>query len=276
MIDSRLRLSVLHDDDGTFADRSEEALDYSRDPFPITFDTDDFLYIGYRKPIGAVYVELATVNANANTLSFEYWNGDEWRPLAARDLTKGLTRSGWFTWDKPDDWAANDVDTVEDKFWVRCNPSATHSATSVQAMNLVFADDYDLQTEFPTVIDTSFIPQGEVSHIKTHVAVRNQLIQDLRSKGYIKQDSSGNWLNLTPWDLHDIEEVRQAATFLALSKIFFNYSDDPNDHWLVKSKAYEDKYKANLTTLAPSVDADDDGVEDKSEQRVVKVTRMYR
>lgn len=276
MIDSRLRLSVLHDDNGTFADYSEEAVDFARDAFSISLATVDHLYVGYRKPIGSAYCELATANVNANTLAMQYWNGSTWTALEdARDLTKGLTRSGWLTWTKPSDWEESAVNGST-KYWVRITPSADHAATSVSGLNLILADDYDLQTIFPSVVESGFLPAGETSHVKTHVGARNQIIQDLRNRGYVKVDANGDWQNLTPWDLHDVEEVRQAATYLALSLIFFNYSDNPQDNWAAKAKSYEDKYKAQLDKLTVSIDADDDGKKDKAEQRRFTVVRMSR
>ncbi len=279
MIDTKLKLSVLHDDNGSFADRSEEAVDFSRDTFSIALNaTEDYLYLGYAKPFGAAYCEITTVNTNANTFTAEYYNGTTWVALDDfRDITKGFTRSGFLTWTKQgtDTWETTAVNSVT-KYWIRLRASVTHSATTVSGLNLVFADDYDLQTEFPSVIATGFIPTGETSHLKTHVAVRSQIIQDLRNRGYGKVDSEGNRMNLTQWDLHDIEEVRQAAVWLALAKIFFNYSDDEADTWAAKSKAYEARYKATLDLLKVSTDADNDGDEDEAEKIPSRVVRMQR
>ncbi len=277
MIDTRLRLSVFHDDNGVFANKSDEALDFSRDTFSITLvAAEDYLYIGFYKPIGAVYCEIATVNTNANTFAMQYYDGTTWSSLeGTRDLTKGFTRSGWIAWTRPTDWTETAVNSST-MYWVRLRPSVTHSATTVAGINLILADDYDLQTEFPNVIDTGFIPTGEVSHIRTHTAVRNQLIQDLRNRGYLKLDAAGDWQSITPWDLLDIEEVKQAATYLALSKIFFNYSDDETDHWRSKSKYFEAKYKSNLELIKLTVDSDDDGAVDDAERQTFRVSRMYR
>ncbi len=280
MIDARLKLSVFSSAPvmavETFTDHSEGAIDFGRDSFTTTLALTSYLYVGHSKPIGAAYCEISTVNTVANVLAFQYWNGATWTTLTtARDLTKGLTRSGWVSWDRPSDWAAHAVNGVT-AFWVRAAPSVLHTATVLSGLNLIFADDFDLKTEFPNVQDAAFLPSGAVSHINTHVAVRNQMIQDLRNKGYIKTDLDGNWINLIPWDLHDVEEVRQAATSLALSKIFFQYSDNPQDHWMAKSTFYEAKYKATLELLKVSFDADDDGEVDSNEQGAMTVSRMYR
>ncbi len=277
MIDARLKLSVLaFTSPATYTDNSEAALDYGRDTFSVTTLTTGYIYLGYDKPFNAAYAEITTVNTAAGTMSFQYYNGSTWVSLTtARDLTKSFTRSGWIDWTKPTDWATTTVNSVS-KYWVRFAPSVSHSATTVAGINIVFADDYDMQLEFPSILATAFIPSGETSHIKTHVAARNQLTQDLRDKGYLKVDIDGDKLNLTPWDLHDLEEVRQAATYLALSKVFFNYSDDPTDHWSAKSKYYEGKYSAALDKLKVSYDRDDDGVDEASEHAVSRTVRMSR
>jgi hypothetical protein len=282
MIDSRLRLSVFQDNDGTFLDFTEEACEYGRNPMAVEVSeaeepTPTVLYLGYRKPFLAVYCEMSTPSTSGGTCVIEYWNGTEWTaPENARDTTKQYTESGWLAWDRPDDWEETEVNDVS-KFWVRVTSEAgSVPMPQFDGINIVFSDDFDLKTEFPNVADVGFLPTGAPSNILMHVAARNQIIQDLRSRGFIKVDADGNWQNLTPWDLHDIEEVKQASTLLTLAKIFFNYSDDPNDHWMTKAKSYEAKYEKIRDLLAPSIDSDDDGVVDTTERRVMTVSRMYR
>ena len=275
MIDSRLRLSVFHDDNGTFSDKTEQAVDFSRDNFSTTLNaTEDYLYIGFYKPINNVFVEMVTANTNANTLAFEYYNGTTWAELTARDLTAGFTRSGYMVWSKPTDWAETEIDETE-MYWVRVRPSVTHSATTFGGVNLVFADDYDLQQEFPDVLTSGFVPADASSHIKTHVGVRNQIIQDLRARGYLKLTAAGQWQNITPWDLLDIEEIKQCAVYLALSKIFFIYSDAANDIWMTKSREYASKYTAGIQGVKLTVDGNDDGVSTANERKS-QVRRMVR
>jgi hypothetical protein len=279
VIDTRLRLAVFTSTPvsaiETFTDQSDAALDFGRDTFSISLATTDYVYLGYTKPFGATYVELTTPNVTANQLVWEYWNGTAWTALTGYDRTKGWLRSGFMTWNKPTDWSSSTVNGSA-QFYVRAHPSANHSSTVVAGLNLVYADDYDLQTEFPAVRDAAFIPAGEISHIRTHVAVRNQLTQDLRNRGAIKTDSAGLLQNLTPWDLHDIEEARQAATFLALAKIFLGYSDNPADAWAVKAKHYEYKYKTAIDVIRVSYDSNDDGLESRGERALSRVTRLSR
>lgn len=279
MLDTRLRLTVFTSNTvsavETFTDQTAAAADFGLDTFTATLATTSFMYMAYPKPFGAAYIELPTANESTNTLALQYWNGSAWTVLALNDKTVGLTRSGFFGWDRPTDWAANTINGVN-AYFVRLSPSNSQTEIEVGGLNLVYASDYDLKLQFPAATDPSFLPAGELSHIKMHVASRDQLIQDLRNKGYLKFDATGNWINLTPWDLHDINEVRQAAVFLALSKVFFNYSDDPVDHWSAKSKYYEAKYRNALDTVKVSYDVNDDGLETKPERLTTRVTRLYR
>jgi hypothetical protein len=75
----------------------------------------------------------------------------------------------------------------------------------------------------------------------------------------------------------DVFEIREAAIFLALSKIFFNLSDSPDDHWWIKYREYADKYEAKMTVARLSIDTDDDGITDEDEkQRQFNPTRWAR
>ena len=67
-------LKVLHDDNSVFADLTNDAADYARDTFSITFtQAQDFIYIGYTKPINAVYPDMTGTLATASTTR-PYWS----------------------------------------------------------------------------------------------------------------------------------------------------------------------------------------------------------
>lgn len=266
MIDSRTKLTVLHDDNSVFADYTREAADYLRDSFSTTLvAAEDYIYIGYRKPINAVYVELETANTNSNTMSVEIYDGTSWVSTDLHDETNGLTRSGFLTWDKTD--MSNTTINSEDKYWVRLKPDADHTATTFRGINLVFADDQMMKSEFFEIDNSSLLPTGESSHVTTHVAARNMIVQSLRNLGYIKENATTGEQNIDQWDLHDIYEIRQGAMYLALSKIFFNLSDSVDDNWWQKYREYNDKYEEAMRLARLSMDLDDDGVEDTEEKR---------
>lgn len=273
MIDSRTKLTVLHDDNGVFTDLSNKAADYLRDDFSFQMvAAEDALYVGFRKPVGAAYLALTTPNTNACTLSAEVWNGTAWASVELHDETDGMTRSGFMTWDK----SGMNSTTVDgsDKYWLRVKTDTDHSLTTARGLNLVFSDDAMMKAEFFEIDNASLLPSGESSHISTHVAARNAMIQALRNLGYIKENATTGEQNIDQWDLHDIYEIRQAAMYLALSKIFFNLSDSVDDNWWQKYREYQDKHEEAFRLARISMDLDDDGTEDTEEKR--KPMQSYR
>lgn len=272
MIDPKIKLTVLSDSNGTFADHTEDACDFSRDDFSVTLNSStSYLYIGFRKPIGGFYVELTTPNQTANTLNAEYYNGTAWVSLTISDSTKGFTRSGYISFDrsvlKP-----TTVNAVE-KTWVRLRPSATHTATVIRGINLVFTDDNALKDRFMEIDNPSILPVGSSSFITAHQAARNEIIEDLRKRGHIKVTSTGVE-NLDQWDLLDIYQIRQVSIFKALANIFFALADNPQDKWYVQYAKYSDLYHDAINSLSLTSDLNDDGKTDK--QETAQTPRSFR
>lgn len=260
-------------------DHSNDAHDFSKDAFSLTFTDEDFLYIGFYKPINTVYVALATAQQTATTLSCEYWDGSNWASLSnLYDDTKGFTRSGFITWDRSQsNQAASTVNSLT-LFWVRIATSNTMGALSVQGINFLFADDNDLVPEVPEIKDTNHLA-GKTSHLLTHVAARQQLVQDLNNKNHFKLNpTTGLKEDLTCWDLLDVNQVKQAAIFLALAKIYFNFSDSPDDKHYQKYQDYMARYKDAYELARLALDTDDDGVADEEETQkeefsILRITR---
>lgn len=275
MIDVRTKLIVLFDNNGSFEDYSNVAVDYLRGSFDIDLvSAEDYLYIGYEKPFSSIYVELVTANTVTNTFTAEYYDGTTWQTLDLSDESEGFTRSGFLTWDKSS-MKSTTINLIE-KYYIRLKPDADHSLTSVRGINLVFSDDAAMKYEFFEIDNSNLLPAGETTHISTHVAARNHIIQSLRNLGYIKSVPGTSGVeNIDQWDLHDIFEVRQAATMLALSKIFFTLSDSVDDNWWQKYREYQDKYEEAFKLVKLSIDTDDDGEEDLSEKNRPKFSMRW-
>lgn len=277
MLDFRNALEVRHDDNATFSDFKTEAIDFTRDTFTMALDKDvDYLYVGFYKPINAIYLDLATANTNAGTLDVDYYNGTEFtNVINLYDETASFTRNGFITWDRN---LINESETTIDsteKFWYRIRPSVTHSSTIFNTLNILFSDDQSLKLKFTEVLSKDFLA-GENNHNKIHAAVRDEIIETLRRKGLLKldgkSDSTSN-ANLTPFDLHDIFEVRAAACYLALYTLFFDFSDDPEDIWMAKAKVYKGMYEKNINLVRISIDVNDDGLVTESENLPQNVVR---
>lgn len=254
-------LNVLHDDNGVFSDKSASAVDYGRDSFVLPLvAAQDYLYLGLYKPFNKVYAEMKVVNTVANIFTAEYWNGSAWTALVNFwDLSQGFTRSGFMQWKKPNDWASTVVNS-DLLYWVRLKPNFDHSAlTELQGLNIVYADDQDLQNEFSRVADYK---ASLLSYITYQQAVRDDIVQALRNKGNVKYNEK--FINVSKWDLLDADEVRRGATYACLAKIFFELSDNVDDKWYQRHKDYTEKANKALELFALSLDTNDTGLDDKS------------
>jgi len=281
MIDKRTTLTVFHDDNASFTDYSHKMGAFARDSVTMTItNAEDYIYVGYHKPINAVYVDITTPNGSEGINTVEYWNGTAWANVNGQsDDTLGLFRSGFIRWDKKNgdtanDHVANEVNSVS-KYWYRVRPSADRTGITLSGLNLVFSDDYELSLEQPYISDSEFLG-SESSHIKTHVAVRKEILQKFNNKDYYVIDEvTGDKEDVTCWDLLDIDEVKLSASYLALSKIYNQLSDNPEDVWAVKSAQYEDKYNKYINIARLSVDVNDNGTKDAVENKPGFKTRYF-
>jgi len=280
---------VFHDDNSVFADFSDEALDYARDTFALELSsTQDFLYFGFKKPVNRVYIEMGTVNTNANTLDVEIFDGTNFVDVTDLiDETKGFTRSAFLRFDRIRDsrnWQSTTINLV-DKFWFRIRPSSDFSAgTTVQGMNIVFSDDQDLKAEYPEILD--FISTNETSYILRHQAARDHIIQDLRNAGQYKlritdavTGDTEDFIrleNIDPWDLLESSEVNRWSTYYTLSRIFSNLHSAPDDLWAEKRDEYASLAKTARDMFWVTLDIDDDGIEDSNEKQRFKTAIMIR
>jgi len=282
MIDARIKLTVLQDNASTFTDHSNDAVDYLRDTFTLAMaGGTDFLYIGYHKQVNAVYAEIDTVDASGSTLLVERFDGTVWVPVVHLDETEGMSRSGFITWDKAFDSDPHEeiappeveVDGITQTF-IRFSYDNGNTAV-LDGLNLVFSDDQMLKREFPNILDPRILGAGQTSHITHHVASRNLMVQTLRNEGYIKHNDVTGIESINQFDLIDIYEIREAATYLALSKIFFILSDEIGDNWWSKHKEYHKLYNQTFNTAKLSVDTDDDGIAEIDEKLIPRKSMRF-
>lgn len=279
MIDPKSKLTVLHDDNGTFNNLTEKAADLTRDNFTVQLiAAEDYLYIGYEKPFGSMYLETYTTNTNANSFTAQIYNGTSWVSVDISDESQGLTRSGFVFWTKTsmNSVAVNSLT----RYWIRLKPSVDHTSTVMRGINLIFANDAAMVSEFSEITNSNLLPAGEVSHIRTHVSTRNHIMQSLRNhyaKSVTDANSNATQEKINQFDMIDIFEIREAATYLSLSKIFFNLSDSVEDHWFIKYREYQDMYEDKIKVAYLSIDTNNDGVDDANEvQRQYNPTRWVR
>lgn len=277
MLRTKNKLTVLHDDNSTFADYSNESLDFDRDFFTMELSAaSDYLYIGFTKPISEIFFEIKNPNTVTATLDGEFYNGTTWTDLVGLyDETRSFKRSGYITWDRNQTDEAQVAVNSSTKNWVRFRPSVDLSVTIFAGINIIFASDRDLKGEFFEI--GQFLPKGADSHILTHVAARDEIIQYLRNGGHFKQDlNTGRLKDITAFDLLDLGQIKQPAINLTLSKIFSNASDQVDDNWSEKASHYRSLYNASMKLFYLDIDSDDDGKQDDEERMAPAGSRIIR
>lgn len=277
MIDKRSSLIIKHDDNGVFTNHTHRMATFGRDNVTLTIlSAEDYIWVGFHKPINAIYIDVVTADVTESILECSYWNGSAYVDTTTlTDDTLGLFRAGFVKWDRELTDQAKSVLDGEEMFWYRVKPNVDRAGLVLSGINLVFSDDYELSLEQPYISDSEFLGT-EVSHIKTHSAVKAAIIQKFRNKNYIKYNNiTGDREDITCWDLLDIEEVKLAATYLALSKIYFQLSDNADDVWSSKATYYEEKFEKFINIARLSLDIDDDGLESTGENKKPFKTRYF-
>ena len=271
MIDKKNTLTVFKDDAGTITDLSYDMADFLRDPSTVTIEAADYLYVGYYKPFNAMYIDMMTAETNGVSLTVEIWNGSAWVAANSRDETKNLSRNGFITWNK----GSMELSTIEGEnlAWVRLSVDVDSSAIVFNGINIVFTDKATIQHEFYE-LDTIIQDANLIGKL---VASRNEIMDRLAQRGYVKLDSDAKVQDLTPFDLHDVYQIRSAATNMTLAKIFLSLSDNMDDHWWSKYEVYHKRAMDALQLYKLDVDVDDDGVDDETEgQKRAKSIRFNR
>jgi len=235
--------------------------------------TTDSIYVGYYKPIGQLYLELAP-HLVENEISVEYWDGSSWSAIDVIDRTFGLKKSGFITWERNIDDQEQHILNAVVLFWYRIKIT-TNDITdfNLKALNLVFSDDNDLLESYPDIME--YLPEGKSSFVGYHQSARNYILTYLRNKGKTIKARNAYKL-LDQFDLHNFEEVRQASKYKALSMIFFNESDQVEDKWYQKAKDFDRLYSESIESDFLSIDENDDGKISSSEAQKIQYITVQR
>lgn len=271
-----------------YEDKSIEANNLVTDSFNLTLDVGDAYYIGLYKPFKNIFFELVNLDA-ADDLSFKYYNGSTFVDLPnLKDRTKLLSKSDFVQWQFEDESKITDSwkkTTINNKelYWIEI--TGDMNIKEIQGVNLVYTNDNDIKTEFPRIDD--FI-DNLTSFISFHVSSRDEIVQKFRNGGeVIKPDTNlNNFLpnssisnrrklyDLNKFDLLNLEQVKQAAKFLTLSKIFFYNSRNNEDKAFLMSQDYYSKFSQSLKLFYNSIDTDGDGNEDLEENMQLNDVRI--
>lgn len=254
-------------------DYSQEIENYLSDSVITSLLAGETIDIGYYKPISDLFFELKPLAQVSNMLSAVYYNGS-WTSLLIHDRTRSLNRSGFISWNKGliEDWKKTSINGKE-LFWIRLSLSEDIEDLEVKGINLVFSDDNDLKEAYPDIFE--FVPEDQDSFIAYHQEARNFILTYLRNKGKtIRQQNKLKMLD--QFDLHNFDEVRQAAKYLALANIFYNESDSVDDKWKQKADGFMSKYSEAINLNFLSIDENDDGMQQSSESNAVQFIKVRR
>lgn len=267
MIGINEKLSILYYDGvSTYTDYSLDLFDYASDPVSLTLASTESIYIGFRKPLNTFYVQMDTYSTTDTTLSVKYYNGSSFVSVTGlHDETRAFKKSGFVIFDRNLASEAKTTINSTELYWYELSVAADTSASVFRGINIVYSSDADLKTEVFEISD--YLPNGENSFILSHAAARNEIIQKLRTDGRYKLDfSTGVAKDITAFDLLDVSQVRVASTYLVLSKIYSNLSDETDDVYSQKSDRYKSMYNAAMQHFFLWLDTDDDGTLDIEER----------
>lgn len=246
------------------SDRVENFMDDAYDIATFTKDSD-FIYVGYEKPINSLYFEAYQAAPVRNQALIEYFNGS-WTSVGDfRDDSNGLERPGFMIWNR--DLTNQVKNTYEGKslFWYRISLKTVDAEDlSIKGINLVFSDDRDLQSEYPSINDH----KGDLrSFVGFHQAARDEILTDIRNRGKTVKKEDQFYKKIDQFDLMDFEEVRQASKFKALEKLFFWLSDANDDRYGGRMAYYKRKYEDAKQQAFLTLDSNNDGKVDIEEQK---------
>lgn len=272
-MDKRSSLYVIHNDGGVETNYSQQAADFKRDTFDVQLTTDDFLYIGHEKLINALYVQMTTPNTVTSSVTLEYYTASGWQTIDVCDETLAFTRNAFMTWDRPDDAAEIAVGGIT-ACWYRISSNDDLDQVSFQAINLLFSDDNSICAYEPGLDDSCFYPEGESSHLLRHLAAKNYIMSKIRRK--YTAEVNGNVRSVTQWDVLDIFELREAANYYAISQIYFNLAEGPEDQYWAKYQEYKEMFEEAFSLGLLTIDQNGDGQANDFEKQPVKMTRLVR
>ena len=260
-------LTVLHGP--TYTDISAAVCDFAVDSATVTLTAGQYLWVGFEKPISSLFFYLTTPSTGSRGLTVAMYNSNivAWDNVVSLDDTAGLTRSGFVTWTLPTQMSKATVNGIE-KYWVRLTCDTSTSAMVIRALSALFSDDRELKREFPSILNSMFLLGGTTDHYLIHESCRNDIVAYFRRKGLKRLGDDGNRKKFAAFDIMDIDEVRAAATYLALSKIFNNVGNSASneDNWLAKSKHYKKLYDENINLAYLTWDERSDGAKDDLRQ----------
>lgn len=258
-------LKILHYT-STYTDYSRQLESYTDLTATITIANTNKVYLGYKKPINAVFVGMNTVNTISTVLSVKFWNGAFVDCVGLFDKTNGLTRQNFISWDRNQTGEKKTTINGVELFWYELSVSVTTSAIVFSGINMILSDDTMIKEVEPHLTSSDYYPGTDTSFLCFHQAARNEIIQRLRNEGNGVYNGV-TFSDLNVFDLLDYTQLSQASKLLALSLIYFNLSDSNEDKYYQKYSDYQSRYNKAYDVFFLSLDANDDGLQGSDEKQ---------
>lgn len=240
----------------------------------------DALYIGYKKPVRNIFFEVSQALSSGIAKNCSIWNGTAWTSISSVDDTKNFNKSSHLYLDG-DQVTASVSKTINglDLHWIKISFSGNGSV-KFKGINCLFCNEYDLKQEEPAI--AKFYPREIQSHIFSLLAATNFILRKINnSDGWYKcTDGLISNNDFTQFDVFFIDELRDAAVFYTLYKIFLNRSDETDDFYYQRATEYlgrfNDQFKlwqGRMVTL----DRDGDGIVSQDEKnKSIQMGTFYK
>lgn len=193
---------------GEFSDYTKAINKYDSNSTSISFEADDYLYIGSFLPFNNRYFDLTLTNAVANTeISIEVWNNKEWKPVvdildftSESGISMSQSESVHFVpdvdvpWHLVDRSKTNSYMTeftngpeIYSKYWSRIGFSQDITI-GINYIGNLFCDETELLDEYPQLRSTAILNSwktGKTNWKDQRIAAAEYIITDLRERNII-------------------------------------------------------------------------------------------
>jgi hypothetical protein len=253
-------LKIVHN--GSEISREQSRYEYLSSTLDLS---EDSLFIGYYKPINTLFLNVKK-NTNDLVLDVKYYGTSGYESVVGlKDLTFGLSTPGFVSWNNKQVGQVKSELYGEELYWYQVTASSSHDII-FRGISTLFSDDYDLIAVYPSILN--HLPEGQESFVRFHEEAAKDIIIDFRRTGIVIDGKMSNPIvrkQLDAFDLLNKEEVRDAAKYFTLSKIFAWLSDAPGDKWENLAAKYEAEAAGSLTPLI-TIDQNDNGLIDEEEE----------
>ena len=264
MINRKTALNLGFGTDGAVTTTVSNQLARFSDGQSHTATANNFLQITFTKAINTIFVYIPTPSATPLnfTLNATQPNGDIIVTDGIIDGTRGLTQSGFISWEP--ELNKYYVFNAGDLFTYNFQYDAVMNGVVFNGINLLFCDKFDLLREYPdldNLLELSSEAEINTRLIRVMEATKDEIEKKVKNSDLTKENRQNFRLEveLDEWDLLEIQQVNEAAIYWTLGKLFYFLSDNPNDIYQQRAQRYLALGESAFESINLSIDFNDDG-----------------